>query len=69
MSTRTPIVFVHGLWLHAESWQPWMEFFNEHGYETLGVNWPGDAKTTAASRANSRALAGYSIAEIADYIV
>ena len=21
-TTRTPVVFTHGLWLHASSWQP-----------------------------------------------
>lgn len=69
MNTRVPIVFVHGLWLHAESWQPWMDFFNRHGYETMAVNWPGDAETTAVTRANGNALAGYGVAEIANYIV
>lgn len=69
MSKRAPIVFIHGLWLHAESWQPWMSFFNDQGYETMAVNWPGDADSTAATRANGRALAGYGVAEIADYIV
>lgn len=22
---RTPVVFSHGLWLHASSWQPWLD--------------------------------------------
>ena len=26
-STRTPVVFIHGLWLHASSWQPWCDLF------------------------------------------
>jgi pimeloyl-ACP methyl ester carboxylesterase len=25
--TGTPVVFIHGLWLHATSWQPWIELF------------------------------------------
>ncbi|MFK7801083.1 MAG: alpha/beta hydrolase [Anaerolineae bacterium] len=69
MSRQTPIVFIHGLWLHAESWDPWINFFNQHGYETMAVNWPGDADTTAATCANGHALAGYGVVEIADYIV
>jgi hypothetical protein len=28
----TPVVFVHGLWLHPTSWGPWVEFFQEAGY-------------------------------------
>jgi hypothetical protein len=26
-STRTPVIFIHGLWLHASSWAPWLELF------------------------------------------
>lgn len=25
---RTPVVFIHGLWLHATSWQPCVDMFN-----------------------------------------
>ena len=46
-STRNPIVFVHGLWLHAESWNKWIEFFRTTGYEAVAVSWPGDAKSTS----------------------
>src|SRR5258708_39732559 len=67
-STRKPIVFVHGLWLHAESWNMWMEFFREHGYDATAANWPGDAETTEATRRNPSAVAGYGVTEIADYI-
>ena len=28
-----PVVFVHGLWLHASSWGNWAELFAENGYE------------------------------------
>ena len=27
-----PVVFIHGLWLHATSWQPWIELFASAGY-------------------------------------
>ena len=26
---KVPVVFIHGLWLHAESWGPWVEAFAE----------------------------------------
>ena len=29
------VVFIHGLWIHASSWKSWIEFFNQHGYQTL----------------------------------
>jgi len=67
-TTKTPIVFVHGLWLHAESWKPWIEFFRQNGYEATGASWPGDAETTEATRRNANAVAGYGVTEIADHI-
>ncbi len=67
-STRMPIVFVHGLWLHAESWNQWMEFFRENGYDASAAGWPGDSETTEATRRNAAAVAGYGVTEIADHI-
>src|SRR5437867_9191656 len=67
-TTRMPIVFVHGLWLHAESWNPWIEFFRANGYDAVAASWPGDAATTEATRANPNAVAGYGVREIADHI-
>ena len=65
MAKRT-IVFIHGLWIHASSWQPWMDFFNQHGYETLNPAWPGDSATVAECRANPQAIANRGVTEIAD---
>jgi pimeloyl-ACP methyl ester carboxylesterase len=63
-----PIVFVHGLWLHGESWTRWLEFFREHRYDAVAARWPGDAETTEATRRNAGALAGYGVTEVADHI-
>ena len=60
------IVFIHGLWIHASSWQPWMDFFQQHGYETLNPGWPGDSATIAACRANPGPIANRGVTEIAD---
>lgn len=67
-STKLPIVFVHGLWLHGESWNKWMEFFRQNGYQTVAANWPGDAETTEATRKNAEAVAGYGVTAISDHI-
>ena len=34
-SGKPPVVFVHGLWLLASSWDRWRALFEEHGYATL----------------------------------
>ena len=68
MSDKNPIVFVHGLWLHAESWNHWIEFFRANGYDATATSWPGDSETTEATRQNADAVAGFGVAEIADHI-
>jgi non-heme chloroperoxidase len=65
MSKRT-IVFIHGLWIHASSWQPWMDFFNQQGYETLNPPWPGDSPTVELCRDHPQAIANRGVKEIAD---
>jgi pimeloyl-ACP methyl ester carboxylesterase len=67
-SNRPPIVFIHGLWLHAESWQPWVDLFHQNGHETLAASWPGDSTTTETTRMSPSSVAGYGVAEIADHI-
>ena len=63
---KRQIVFIHGLWIHASSWQPWMEFFNQNGYETLNTPWPGDSYPQAESRANADPIANRGVTEIVD---
>ncbi|MBS1914691.1 MAG: alpha/beta fold hydrolase [Bacteroidetes bacterium] len=65
MAKKT-IVFIHGLWIHASSWQPWMVFFQQHGYATLNPGWPGDGDTVEDSRANPQAIANRGVTEVAD---
>ncbi len=65
MAKKT-IVFIHGLWIHASSWQPWMDFFKQQGYETLNPAWPGDGPTVADCRANPQAIANRGVTEVAD---
>lgn len=67
-SAKMPIVFIHGLWLHGESWVNWLEYFHGKGYNTVAASWPGDAETTEATRRNPKAVAGYGVAQIADHI-
>jgi non-heme chloroperoxidase len=61
---KAPVVFIHGLWLHAESWGPWVEAFAEAGYSASTPGWPGDADTAAETRANPDAVAGHGLAKI-----
>ena len=60
----TPVVFVHGLWLHADSWGAWVDAFDESGYSARAVGWPGDAPTVAETRADPKRVAGHGIADV-----
>src|SRR5260370_7849695 len=65
---KPPVVFVHGLWLHAESWNKWVAFFKENGYDARAASWPGDGPSTEATRQNAQAVARFGVREIADHI-
>jgi non-heme chloroperoxidase len=42
---RTPVMFIHGLWLLPASWQRWAELFEQEGYAALTPSWPDDPET------------------------
>ena len=65
-TTRTPVVFIHGLWLHASSWESWVELFRERGYAPVAPGWPGIPDTVEAARANPDAFADHGIEDITD---
>jgi non-heme chloroperoxidase len=65
---RTPVVFIHGLWLLPSSWDRWAGVFEEAGYAPVLASWPGDAATVAEARANPNGIAGKTIGPIADSI-
>src|SRR5256714_126141 len=44
-SGRTPVVFIHGLWLLPSSWNRWRAVFEDAGYTTLTPGWPDDPDT------------------------
>lgn len=67
-SGKQPVVFVHGLWLLAESWKPMREHFEAHGYSTVAVDWPADQGSFAEAHAHSASLAGTSVADVADHV-
>ncbi|GAA2041677.1 alpha/beta fold hydrolase [Agromyces tropicus] len=65
MAENRPVVFIHGLWLHATSWEPWIEKFRAAGYDPVAPGWPNEADTVEAARANPDAVADKGIDEVA----
>ncbi|GHH73500.1 alpha/beta hydrolase [Streptomyces sulfonofaciens] len=66
MSAPTPIVLVHGLWIHSTSWQNWMEVYQQAHYRPTAPGWPGDGDTVAATRQNAAAVANHGIEAITE---
>jgi pimeloyl-ACP methyl ester carboxylesterase len=65
--TKTPVVFIHGLWLHSSSWQNWADLYSKAGYEAITADWPGDSATVAAAREHPELVAGKGLDEIVEY--
>jgi len=66
-SGAQPVVFVHGLWLLASSWDRWAEVFREAGYATLQPGWPDDPETVEEANADPDVLANKKVGQVADH--
>jgi pimeloyl-ACP methyl ester carboxylesterase len=62
-----PVVFVHGLWLHASSWDPWRDHYRAAGYDPVAPGWPGDGDTVEDTRQHADRVAGTGIADIVEH--
>jgi pimeloyl-ACP methyl ester carboxylesterase len=62
--SRTPVVFIHGLWLHAKSWDPWIELFAQHGYDAIAPGWPGEPDAIEEARKQPDLVANTSIDDV-----
>jgi pimeloyl-ACP methyl ester carboxylesterase len=66
-SGRTPVVFIHGLWLLPSSWNNWVQLFEDNGYAGVTPDWPDDPETVEVARAEPEVLAKKSLKQIADH--
>jgi non-heme chloroperoxidase len=66
-SGRTPVVFIHGLWLLPSSWANWADFFKRAGYAPLTPDWPDDPETVDGARAEPEVLANKTLKQVADH--
>jgi len=68
MSARVPVVFIHGLWLLASSWDRWAELFDQAGYAPVAPAWPDDPETVEEARARPEVFAGKGVGDVADHV-
>jgi pimeloyl-ACP methyl ester carboxylesterase len=60
----TPVIFIHGLWLHPLSWTEWADRFEAAGYRPVAPGWPGVPDTVEAARANPDSIANHGIDDV-----
>jgi pimeloyl-ACP methyl ester carboxylesterase len=65
---RTPVVFIHGLWLLPSSWDRWAQLFDEAGFAPLTPSWPDDPETVEEARANPQVFAHKTVGQVADHV-
>lgn len=66
-SGKTPVVFIHGLWVLPSSWSAWAARFEEAGYAAVTPSWPDDPETVEEARANPDVFANKKLGQIADH--
>ena len=64
---RTPVVFIHGLWLLPSSWDRWAAVFEEAGYAPLTPGWPDDPETVEEANAHPEVFANKTVGQVADH--
>jgi pimeloyl-ACP methyl ester carboxylesterase len=64
---KTPVVFIHGLWLLPSSWDRWIEVFEQAGYAPLAPGWPDDPQTVEEANANPDSFAKKTVGQVADH--
>ena len=62
--TGTPIMFIHGMFLHATSWAGWLELFRAAGHDPVAPGWPGEPGTVVEARQQADRVAGIGIDDI-----
>ena len=67
-SGKTPVVFIHGLWLLPSSWDRWAKKFRDAGYAPLTPGWPDDPDRVEVAREDPDVLAGKSANQIVDHM-
>jgi non-heme chloroperoxidase len=64
---RTPVVFIHGLWLLPSSWDRWAAAFDEAGFAPIAPGWPDDPDTVEEANAHPEVFAGKKVGQVADH--
>jgi pimeloyl-ACP methyl ester carboxylesterase len=66
-SGKTPVMFIHGLWLLPSSWDNWAKVFEDAGYTALTPGWPDDPETVGEAKQHPETFARKTVGQVADH--
>ncbi len=61
------IVLIHGLWMTPLSWEKWIGYYTDRGYQVLAPSWPGMEEGVQELRRDPSPIAKLGITEIVDH--
>jgi pimeloyl-ACP methyl ester carboxylesterase len=67
-SERIPLMLIHGAWLSARSWENFVNYFGQRGFDVSTPEWPRkEGKDVEELREDAGELAGLGLDEIIDH--
>ncbi|MDX6260071.1 MAG: hypothetical protein QOH84_1759 [Kribbellaceae bacterium] len=63
----TPVVLIHGAWLHRSSWDAWAALLTGRGFEVSVPGWPAEPVTVDEARRESGWLQGIGLDALTDH--
>lgn len=64
---RIPLIFIHGAWLSARSWEQFAEYFRARGFDVSAPEWPRKHGDVEELRDDTQELVGLGLSEIVDH--
>src|SRR5205085_1219102 len=64
---QIPLIFIHGAWLSARSWENYIDYFAKCGFAVSAPEWPRKQGDVEALRDTAEASAGLGVQEIVDH--
>lgn len=64
---RTPLMFIHGAWLSSQSWENFVEYFEQRGHDVSAPEWPRKKGDVQELREATDDLKGLGLDEIVDH--
>ncbi|HXY86145.1 MAG TPA: alpha/beta fold hydrolase [Gaiellaceae bacterium] len=64
---QTPMMLIHGAWLSARSWETFVGYFTERGFDVSTPEWPRKEGDVEQLREGADELAGLGLTEVVDH--